>query len=161
VQDDRPPPDRDGGFLASWSTDDADRPTDEMLIGDIVEFRLPLLLLPPDLPGGETTKVSLEIHNVGFDVIVATSARPGEAGSWLRVVSSNQIDSVDCGPAAEPIPVRGSDGCFGVEQPGQLLLSWDEEWIHQARWTQDPAAPLDANLDFYLTWLSQWRALRR
>jgi hypothetical protein len=152
VDDDRPPPFRDHGVLTFWTTNGPDRPTDETLIEDLAEFRVPVLLLP----SAAGTTVSLEIYNLGLDVFVATAATTTELR--LRVTSSNQTESVAC--EGVPTVVRGRDGCFSAEEPGRLVLSWDEEWVHQARWTQDPAASAEENLDVHLEWLEGWRALR-
>jgi hypothetical protein len=160
VDDDRPPPFRDDGFQTFWSTDDPDRPTEEMLVADIVEFRLPLLLLPADQAGSGVGTVSLEVSNSGFDVFVSIAVSSAEAGNRIEVLSSNTMEAVACGPAGVPIVIRGSQGCFGPEEPGQLLLSWEEEWIHQARWTQDPGQPSDQLLDSVVDWLNTWRVLR-
>lgn len=158
--DDRPPPFRDQGFSILWSTDDPGRPTDQMLDDFVLEYRLPVLLIPSNPPGGEVGKVSLDSHNVGFDRFVLVSASSSETSSWLRVTSSNQLGAVDCGAASTPVTVRGVSGCFGVEEPGRLILSWKEEWVHEARWTQNPSAPPDQHLNFFRNWLDVWTAHR-
>lgn len=158
--DDRPPPFRDHGFSVLWSTDDPDPPTDQRFADDILEYRLPILLIPSSPPGGEVGKVSLNVHNVGFDRFVLVSASSAETSSWLRVTSSNQLDAVDCGAAGSPVTIRGVSGCFGVEEPGRLILSWEEEWVYEARWTQDPGAPPDQHLEFFRDWLNNWTAHR-
>ncbi len=160
TDDNRPPPLRDHGFARLWSTDDADPPTDEMLADDILEFRLPILLIPSAPPGGEMGKVSLNVNNVGFDRFVLVSASSAETSSWLRVTSTNQTDAVDCGPGGVPVTIRGTEGCFGSEEPGRLILSWEEEWVHQARWTQSADGPPDQHLDFFRDWLNEWTAHR-
>jgi len=160
VIDNRPPPLRDGGHSGGWSTDDPGRPTGAWFVEDTLKYRLPVLLEPSSPPGGEVGKVSLSVRNVGFDRFVLVSASSDETSSWLRVTSSNLIDEVDCGPASVPITIRGTQGCFGTEGPTSLILSWREEWVHQARWTQDADSPPDQHLAYFRDWLDDWTAHR-
>lgn len=110
-------------------------------------------------PSGAAARVSLKVHNVGFDRFVEVSINT-EDKPWLTVSSSNQLDQIDCGPAVTWVTIRGHDGCLGIEEPGTLLLSWEEEWVHQARWRQDESAPIGQHLDFFRDWLNGWTAHR-
>ncbi len=157
--DDRPPPFRDHGWALYWSTDESDQPTDEWFYETILEFRLPMLLGPSEPPSGAVARVSLNVHNVGFDRFVDLSINI-EDMPWLTVSSSNQLEQIDCGQTVVRVTIRGTDGCFGIEKPGTLMLSWEEEWVHQARWRQDESAPIGQHLDFFRDWLNGWTAHR-
>lgn len=62
-------------------TDDPGRPTDAWFVEDTLKYRLPVLLEPSSPPGGEVGKVSLSVHNVGFDRFVLVSASSDETSS--------------------------------------------------------------------------------
>lgn len=154
--DDRPPPYLDRGGSIHWSTSEVGVPSDDWVTEMILEYRLPMLLVPVS---DVEADMSLSFSRAGWDVVVQTTATGADAPT-LRVRTSNFGNTIECDPSSQ-ITIRDTAGCFVVEGPGNLLLVWDEGWQQQARWTQPTSDPTGEYVDYYLAWLGSWVAHSR
>lgn len=153
VVDDRPPPFADREVTTQWPGV-GDGPDQAWIDEQISDFGLPILLVPSPSSVEGSTGV-MEIRNEDWSVFVGTALVHGDQ-PIVRVDTSNTFADPGC-RTGESVAVRGTTGCHFVDGVHHLLR-WEEEWVHEARWTVETRTddPIGWTIAWLNTWIAHW-----
>lgn len=155
-----PPPYPDGTVSVFWSTDEPAAPSPEWLTEAMAVHAVASVLVPSAPANGTAARVTLRIGHEGmhsfFEVGTTGGGLPG-----LRVGAANDDVATGCPGSAVPLTVRDTTGCLTSDIPGEVLLTWEDGWVHRARWLQPTDLAPGHHGAAVIAWLDTWTVHRR